>query len=116
MVRENDLIKSILGMVIPETGTISIDKQIVKGDWNYRSRMGCMPQMGRYPDNMTIEQVINMITEIRKDKLRPIENYMKVELDRIGKRRCAPSPAEHAPEGPCACQRLLLLPRHLYTG
>ncbi len=82
------LIKSILGMVIPETGTISIDKQIVKRDWNYRSRIGYMPQIGRYPDNMTIEQVINMITEIRKDKVTPDrELYEGFELDRIRKKK-----------------------------
>lgn len=61
------LIKSILGLVIPEKGTISINGQIVKKDWVYRSKIGYMPQIGRYPENMTIEQVINMIKEIRKD-------------------------------------------------
>lgn len=61
------LIKSILGLVIPEKGTISINGQIVNQSWAYRSRIGYMPQIGRYPDNMTIEQVINMIREIRKD-------------------------------------------------
>lgn len=61
------LIKSILGLVIPEKGTITINGNIVKKDWQYRSRIGYMPQIGRYPDNMTIEQVFNMIKEIRKD-------------------------------------------------
>jgi Cu-processing system ATP-binding protein len=62
------LIKSILGLVIPEKGTINIDGHIVKKDWAYRSRIGYMPQIGRYPDNMKIEQVINMIKEIRRDQ------------------------------------------------
>ena len=61
------LIKSILGMVIPEKGTITIDDNIVKKDWAYRSKIGYMPQIGRYPDNMTIEQVFRLIKEIRKD-------------------------------------------------
>ena len=55
------LIKSILGMVIPEKGTITIDDNIVKKDWAYRSKIGYMPQIGRYPDNMTIEQVFRLI-------------------------------------------------------
>jgi len=65
------LIKSILGLVIPEHGTISVNGQIVKNNWQYRSQIGYMPQIGRYPDNMTIEQVINLVKEIRTD----ISNY-----------------------------------------
>lgn len=61
------LIKSILGLVIPESGTITIDGQVVKKDWQYRSGIGYMPQIGRYPDNMSIEQVINMIKELRPE-------------------------------------------------
>src|SRR4051812_21971954 len=61
------LIKSVLGLVIPDSGTIQIDGLSVARDWNYRSRIGYMPQIGRYPDNMTIAQVIKMIKEIRKD-------------------------------------------------
>ncbi len=61
------LIKSILGLVIPETGLIKIDGNSISSDCSYRSMIGYMPQIGRYPDNMTIEQVINMIKEIRKD-------------------------------------------------
>ena len=62
------IIKSILGLVIPQKGTISINGQAVRTDWTYRSQIGYMPQIGRYPDNMTIGQVINMIKELRKDQ------------------------------------------------
>jgi len=61
------LIKSILGLVIPENGTIKINGSEIKTHWEYRSQIGYMPQIGRYPDNMTIGQVINMLKEIRKD-------------------------------------------------
>jgi Cu-processing system ATP-binding protein len=61
------LIKSILGLVIPESGTIRINGDEIKTHWAYRSQIGYMPQIGRYPDNMTIGQVINMLKEIRKD-------------------------------------------------
>lgn len=62
------LIKSILGLVIPDKGVITINEQQVNNNWAYRSQIGYMPQIGRYPDNMTIDQVINMIKEIRKDQ------------------------------------------------
>ncbi len=61
------LIKSILGLVIPDSGIIKINGKPVANDYAYRSQIGYMPQIGRYPDNMTIEQVIKMIKEIRKD-------------------------------------------------
>lgn len=61
------LIKSVLGLVIPEQGTIAINGHTVKKHWAYRSQIGYMPQIGRYPENMTIVQVINMIKELRKD-------------------------------------------------
>lgn len=61
------LIKSILGLVIPEQGKIKISGKEIKSGWQYRSQIGYMPQIGRYPENMTVGQVINMLKEIRKD-------------------------------------------------
>jgi Cu-processing system ATP-binding protein len=61
------LIKSILGLVIPEKGVIKINDNEVKTNCAYRSQIGYMPQIGRYPENMTIGQVISMLKEIRKD-------------------------------------------------
>lgn len=61
------LIKSILGLAIPEKGSITIDNEEIKSNVSYRSQIGYMPQIGRYPENMTIKQVINMIKEMRKD-------------------------------------------------
>jgi Cu-processing system ATP-binding protein len=59
------LIKSILGMVIPDSGFITFNGKNILHDWNYRSHIGYMPQIGRYPDNMNIGQVINMMKDIR---------------------------------------------------
>jgi Cu-processing system ATP-binding protein len=61
------LIKSILGLVIPEQGSITVNGEVVKNNWQYRAGIGYMPQIGRYPENMTIEQVINLVKEIRTD-------------------------------------------------
>jgi Cu-processing system ATP-binding protein len=62
------LIKSILGLVIPESGTIKINSEEVKTHYAYRSGIGYMPQIGRYPENMSIKLVINMLKEIRTDR------------------------------------------------
>lgn len=64
------LIKSILGLVIPEKGEIKVNGEVVRNNWQYRGQIGYMPQIGRYPENMTIEQVLNMIKEIRHDNTR----------------------------------------------
>jgi len=59
-------IKCLLGMVIPDSGTISFNNQNIANDWRYRSNIGYMPQIGRYPDNMTIAQVFDMMLDLRK--------------------------------------------------
>lgn len=60
------LIKSILGMVVSDSGFITFDQHNILHDWNYRKRIGYMPQIGRYPDNMSIAQVFAMMKDIRK--------------------------------------------------
>lgn len=61
------LIKSILRMVIPDSGEIIFHGQNIKDSNEYRRQIGYMPQIGRYPDNMTIGQVIRLIKSIRKE-------------------------------------------------
>ena len=60
------LIKSILGMVVPDAGSIAFNGQLVTKDVAYRKQIGYMPQIGRYPDNMSIGQVVSMIKNIRQ--------------------------------------------------
>lgn len=60
------LIKCLLGMVVPDSGFITFNKNNIKHDWKYRKDIGYMPQIGRYPDNMTIAQVLEMMKDIRK--------------------------------------------------
>ena len=58
-------IKCILGMVVPDSGFITFNDKNILHDWQYRYHIGYMPQIGRYPENMTIGQVIKMIKDIR---------------------------------------------------
>jgi Cu-processing system ATP-binding protein len=59
------LIKAILGMVIADKGQILFDGESIEKQFSYRGRIGYMPQIGRYPDNMTVGQIIKMVTNIR---------------------------------------------------
>ena len=61
------LIKSILGMVVPDSGFITFDQDNILHTWMYRERIGYMPQIGRYPENMSIAQVFDMMRDIRKN-------------------------------------------------
>ena len=58
-------IKSILGMVVPDSGFITFNGKNILHDWLYRKEIGYMPQIGRYPDNMNIGQVFRMMKDIR---------------------------------------------------
>lgn len=62
------LIKSILGMVVPDSGFITFKDKNILHSWKYRDEIGYMPQIGRYPDNMTIGQVMEMMKDIRNKK------------------------------------------------
>ena len=61
-------IKSILGMVVSDSGFITFNGKNIKHDWKYRENIGYMPQIGRYPENMTIGQVLDMMKDIRGKK------------------------------------------------
>jgi Cu-processing system ATP-binding protein len=74
------LIKSILGMVKPDSGTIFVNQQAINGDPSYREMIGYMPQIGRYPDNMKVGQLFNMLKKIRKLPETQIDNDLLIEF------------------------------------
>lgn len=78
-------IKCLLGMVVPDAGFITFNQQNILKDWRYRSQIGYMPQIGRYPDNMTIGQTFDMMKDIRKgmNNVTDDELYYAFSLDKI---------------------------------
>jgi len=58
-------IKSVLGMVVPDSGKIQFLGEDIRSNYKYRDQIGYMPQIGRYPDNMTIGQILDMMKDIR---------------------------------------------------
>ena len=82
------LIKCILGMVVPDKGEISVNGKSIADDWTYRNLIGYMPQIGRYPDQMKIGQIFDMIRDLRKDEAHIDEDLIKeFKLDRMKDKR-----------------------------
>ncbi len=83
------LIKSILGLVIPNEGSITIMGKPIYKEYLYRQHIGYMPQIGRYPDNMTIAQLFKMIVDLRKTKWEEcdLDLINLFEIDKINSKR-----------------------------
>ena len=82
------LIKCILGMVIPDTGIITVNGKSIANDWSYRNLIGYMPQIGRYPEQMKIGQIFDMIRDLRHDQSHFDEDLIKeFKLDRMSDKR-----------------------------
>lgn len=82
------LIKSILGMVLPDSGTITFKGKNIAGNWQYREEIGYMPQIGKYPDNMTIGQILDMMKDIRNKKTALDEDLIRsFSIDRLMDKR-----------------------------
>ncbi|SEG02769.1 ABC transporter ATP-binding protein [Flavobacterium urumqiense] len=78
------LIKTILGMVIPTKGDVLFNEKSILKEYLYREQIGYMPQIGRYPDYMTIGQIIEMIKKIRNSNQTLDEDLLKAfDLEKI---------------------------------
>ena len=78
-------IKSILGMVVYDSGFITFNGKNILHNWQYRSKIGYMPQIGRYPDNMSIGQLIDMMKDIRNDNVMLLDEDLikQFELEKL---------------------------------
>ena len=60
------LIKCILGMVIPDQGTIELADVPIKNQWKYREEINYLPQIANFPGNIRVRELINMIDDLRQ--------------------------------------------------
>lgn len=71
------LIKTILGMVIPDTGQVSINGTSIQKNWKYRDQIDYLPQIANFPANLTVKELIVMIKDLRN---RPGEDQKLITL------------------------------------
>ncbi|RXP44509.1 ABC transporter ATP-binding protein [Lutibacter sp. HS1-25] len=59
------LIKCLLGMVIPQKGEITYKDKSVLGKWDYRNDLNYLPQIANFPPNLTVQELIEMVKNLR---------------------------------------------------
>ena len=59
------IIKTILGMVIPDKGTIKVFESNIKNNSDYRHKIDYLPQIANFPSNLKVNELIKMIKDLR---------------------------------------------------
>jgi Cu-processing system ATP-binding protein len=59
------LIKSVLGLIKPTSGTIEVDGENISNNFTYRNKIGYVPQIARYPENLTATELLSLVRELR---------------------------------------------------
>jgi Cu-processing system ATP-binding protein len=74
------LIKSLLGLVRPTEGSITVNGEVVGSDPAYRRAIGYMPQISQFPATLTIGQLLEMMADIRELGKDELEDSLVEEL------------------------------------
>jgi Cu-processing system ATP-binding protein len=59
------IIKTILGMVIPDSGRIEVFDTDIKNNSEYRHQIDYLPQIANFPSNLKVSELIKMIKDLR---------------------------------------------------
>ena len=60
------LIKCLLGMVLPNKGTVKVMGAPIKNTWRYRSQINYLPQIANFPGNIRVQELFRMIKDLRQ--------------------------------------------------
>lgn len=86
------LIKCMLGMVIPDSGNITIRDEVIKNNYKYRNKIDYLSQIARFPGNLKVKEIIAMIKDLRASKtekeielieLFKLEPFLNKRLDNL---------------------------------
>ncbi len=62
------LLKCLLGLVRPDSGTVTVDGRPVDGDPSVRAGVGYMPQEARFPDNLRVRELFELVQDLRGER------------------------------------------------
>lgn len=65
---KSTLMKSILGLVIPDSGSVMIDGVSAAGNPASRAHVGYMPQEPRFPDNLKVSELFEFVQDLRDQR------------------------------------------------
>jgi Cu-processing system ATP-binding protein len=79
------LIKSVLGLVSPTKGSVALNGEKISAN-DLKKMIGYMPQIGQYPENMKVDNLIKMMLSLREKKLEECDTelYESFKINEIG--------------------------------
>ena len=76
------LIKALLGLVVPDKGVIEFNGKSIKKDYLYRKDVGYISQIARFPQNLTVQELFSMLSDLRHESL-----VYEILIDHFGIRK-----------------------------
>lgn len=64
------LLKCFLGMVLPDSGEILFKRASTLNQYQYRDQVSYLSQIARFPENLTVQELITLMKEIKKGQTR----------------------------------------------
>lgn len=81
------LMKSILGLVKPTDGVLLVNGRNAINDYQHRNSIGYAPQIARFPENLTVKEVIDLVKRVRKQPANPDRFIKLFEIEDFYKQR-----------------------------
>lgn len=85
---KSTIIKCLLGLVKPTSGTITVSGYVLDGSCEYRRSIGYVPQIARFPQDLTGSEIIGIVKGLRAEQA-PLEHELIERFDlrhELGKR------------------------------
>ncbi len=77
---KSTLLKSIIGLIIPNNGSITVNNIDISENWLYRNNIDYLPQIAKFPANLSVMEIIHMIKDLRN---KPARDKELIELFNI---------------------------------